>query len=138
MQTFTRLSCYVALAISLSGCGTGQTRSLQSQLAELQAEQERLQQENANLHAELRDTQTKLESANQQLADNSQFLEQLGPSRDLLLDLVEKYGAGLQVAKDLGLSELQNTSVDDLLNQVRSLTDEGENDGQENNNSLNN
>ena len=138
MQTFTRLSCYVALAISLSGCGTGQTLSLQSQLAELQAEQERLQQENANLLAELRETQTKLESANQQLADSSQILEQLGPSRDLLLDLVEKYGAGLQVAKDLGLTELQNTSVEDLLNQFRSLSGEGENDEQNNNNLLNN
>ena len=138
MRTFTRLSCYVTLAFSLSGCGTGQIQSLQSRLAELQAEQERLQQENANILAELRETQTKLESANQQLAEGSQLLEQLGPSRDLLLNLVEKYGAGLQVAKDLGLSELQNTSVEDLLNQVRSLTDEGANGEDRNNNSLNN
>lgn len=138
MRTFTRLSCYVALAISLSGCGTGQIRSLQSQLAELQTEQDKLQQENANILAELRETQTKLESANQQLADGSQLLEQLGPSRDMLLNLVEKYGAGLQVAKDLGLSELQNTSVEDLLNQVRSLTDEGANGEDRNDNSRNN
>jgi septal ring factor EnvC (AmiA/AmiB activator) len=138
MQTFTRLSCYVLLGIGLSGCGTGQTRSLHSQLAELQAEQEKLQQENANLLAELRETQTKLESSNQQLADGSQFLEQLGLSRDLLLNLVEQYGAGLQVAKDLGLSELENTSVEDLLNQVRPLTEEGTNSGDLNNNSLNN
>ncbi|MBI84714.1 MAG: hypothetical protein CMJ81_16090 [Planctomycetaceae bacterium] len=134
----------MTLAIGLSGCGTGQTQSLQSRLDELQAEHESLQQENASIFAELQETrtklqeaQTKLESANQQIAEGSQLLEQLGPSRDLLLNLVEQYGAGLQVAKDLGLSELQNTSVDDLLNQVRSLTDEGANGGDSNNNSLN-
>ena len=96
------------LSAFIAGCHSGRTASLVAEVEQLRIENDRLQ-------AALDEKESELTKVNQTLEQYAQRLNRFGDARDLLSGIVEQYGEGLTIIKDLGLPEADGFSVEDLL-----------------------
>jgi len=99
-------------AMSIACYGIGRANQLSSQVKHLEAKNQFLIEENIKLKGKV---ELAMGSGGQ---SSDQFAKTLSSVQPLLKNLFQQYGTGLEVAKDLGLPEMQDFSKDDLVNQV--------------------
>ena len=108
-----RLSFVASLVFvisSFTGCNAERVAALEAQVKLLQAENDSLQEQIATVKKELNQANQELEQSNKLFADLRDAGTNLVPA------LIEKYRESLDVAKDLGLVEAQDFSIEDVLN----------------------